>query len=114
MYGADQHRLVLLQGIRRQSGTPRDGVIARRQITEVLVSSLVSEAAKRKTFELVAEQGTQQDDFEALFSVVKPDTEATNDGVGDQQNMPLAGRSSDVAFPVERAMAHLVLRRSGS
>jgi uncharacterized protein YbjT (DUF2867 family) len=86
---ADQHRLVLLQGDRRQSGTPRDGVIARRQIAEVLVRSLVSEAANRKTFELVAERGTQQDDLEALFSVVKPDTQASTDGVGDQQNMPL-------------------------
>lgn len=32
-------------------------VIARRQIAEVLVRSLTSEAATRKTFELVADRG---------------------------------------------------------
>ena len=38
--GPDQHRLVLLQGDTRQAGDPSDGVIARRQIAEVLVRSL--------------------------------------------------------------------------
>ena len=50
----DQHRLVLLQGDKRQAGDPSDGVVARRQIAEVLVHSLTSDHATRKTFELVA------------------------------------------------------------
>jgi uncharacterized protein YbjT (DUF2867 family) len=50
----DEHRLVLLQGDTRQAGDPSDGVIARRQIAEVLVRSLSSDLALRKTFELVA------------------------------------------------------------
>jgi hypothetical protein len=51
---SDEPQLVFLQGDTRTSGSPSDGVIARRQIAEVLVSSLVSEDAIRKTFELVA------------------------------------------------------------
>src|SRR4029077_5754002 len=50
----DEHRLVFLQGDRRHAGDPSDGVIARRQIAQVLVASLTSEAALRKSFELVA------------------------------------------------------------
>ena len=38
--GPDEHRLVLLQGDTRQAGDPSDGVIARRQIAEILVRSL--------------------------------------------------------------------------
>ncbi len=53
----DQHRLVLLQGDTRHAGDPSDGVVARRQIAQVLVHSLNSDPAVRKTFELVAEPG---------------------------------------------------------
>jgi hypothetical protein len=52
--GPDEHQLVLLQGDTRQAGDSSDGVIARRQIAEVLVSSLGSDHALRKTFELIA------------------------------------------------------------
>jgi uncharacterized protein YbjT (DUF2867 family) len=38
--GPSEHRLVLLQGDRRQAGNSSDGVIARRQIAEILVHSL--------------------------------------------------------------------------
>ena len=55
--GPNEHKLLFLQGDRRQAGDPSDGVIARRQIAEVLVHSLTSEAAVRKTFELVAVTG---------------------------------------------------------
>ena len=53
----DQQRLTLLQGDTRQAGDSSDGVIARRQIAQVLVASLASDAANRKTLELVAEHG---------------------------------------------------------
>ncbi len=52
----NQHRLVLLQGDKRQTGDSSDGVVARRQIAQVLVHSLTSSQALRKTFELIAEQ----------------------------------------------------------
>jgi len=85
----DQHRLVLLQGDRRQSGTPGDGVVARRQIAQVLVHSLRSSNAAQKTFELVAETGDATDDFDRLFATAEPDVERALDAVRDAHNMPL-------------------------
>ena len=85
----DEHKLVFLQGDRRQSGTPQDGVIARRQIAEVLVESLTSDAANRKTLELVAVAGPAQQDLEPLFAALKPDQQDAFDAVGDEQNQPL-------------------------
>lgn len=86
----DQHCLLLLQGDRRQSGTPRDGVVARRQIAQVLVRSLRSKAALCKTFELVAETGPEPDDLDALFAPLDADPEGALDGAHDAANMPLA------------------------
>ncbi len=51
----DEHRIVMLQGDRRHAGTPEDGVISREQIAQVLVTALSNDAAKNKTFELVAD-----------------------------------------------------------
>lgn len=87
-HARDQHQLHFLQGDRRQAGTSVDGVIARQQIAEVLVSSLTSAAAKGKTFELVAEKGEAQTDREPLFSALVADNPQKNDGVFDVENMP--------------------------
>lgn len=86
----DQHRLVFLQGDRRQAGDPSDGVIARAQIAQVLVHSLRCDQAIDKTFELVAERGAAQDNLDALFALLPEDDAATLDGVGDMANQPLA------------------------
>jgi uncharacterized protein YbjT (DUF2867 family) len=85
----DQQRIVMLQGDKRQSGTPADGVIARRQIARVLVASLESDAADHKTFELVAERGPEQQVLESLFGALNPDGSGALDAVGDPNNMPL-------------------------
>lgn len=85
----DQHQLVLLQGDRRWAGNPSDGVIARSQLAEVLVRSLASAAAVRKTFELVAVRGPAPADFEALFAPLQADPDGALDGVRDTANMPL-------------------------
>ena len=69
----DQHRLTLRQGDTRQAGDSSDGVIARRQIAQVLVSSLSSDAAARKTFELVAEPGPAPTDLDRMFAALDPD-----------------------------------------
>jgi hypothetical protein len=66
-----------------------------RQIAEVLVSSVTSSAAERKTFELVAEQGST-DDLEALFAALKPDPSGTLDAVLDGPNMPFDGQPQQV------------------
>jgi len=86
---ADEHKLVFLQGDTRQAGNSSDGVIARRQIAEVLVGSLNSDHALRKTFELVATRGTAQQDLDALFAALDPDSKDGVDGVRDTQNQPL-------------------------
>ena len=84
----DEHRLVLLQGDTRQAGDPSDGAVARRQIAEVLVRSLASDQALRKTFELVATTGPAPDDFDALFAALEADPPGALDGVHDTANMP--------------------------
>jgi uncharacterized protein YbjT (DUF2867 family) len=88
----DQKQLVLLQGDSRHAGDPSDGVVARRQIAEVLVRSLASGAAERKTFELVAERGPAPrgpEDLDALFAPLEADPPGALDAVRDAPNMPL-------------------------
>jgi len=85
----DEHRLVLLQGDKRQTGTPSDGVIARRQIAEILVRSLTAPQANRKTFELVAAAGPAQPDFGPVFAALDADPPGALDAVHDAANMPL-------------------------
>lgn len=97
----DQHRLVLLQGDTRQSGTPRDGVIARRQLAQILVHSLGSKHADRKTFELVAERGPAQDDLNAVFATVTADPSEALDGAKDAANMPLDREPKSVRADLE-------------
>jgi uncharacterized protein YbjT (DUF2867 family) len=87
--GPDEHKLVFLQGDRRQAGDPSDGVISRRQIAEVLVQSLRSESALRKTFELIAAKGPAQENLDALFASLDADTPRSLDAVKDTANMPL-------------------------
>jgi uncharacterized protein YbjT (DUF2867 family) len=87
--GPDEHRLVLLQGDRRQAGDPSDGAVARRQIAEVLVHSLRSKEALRKTFELISAKGPATADFDALFTPLDADPPCALDAVHDMANMPL-------------------------
>lgn len=84
-----EHHLAFLQGDKRITGTPKDGVIARRQIAEVLVGSLVSSTATRKTFELVATKGAAQEDLEPLFAALQADVEGSFDAVRDTPNQPI-------------------------
>jgi uncharacterized protein YbjT (DUF2867 family) len=102
----DQHRLVLLQGDRRQAGDPSDGVISRRQIAQVLVRSLSSEKALRKTFELVAERGVAQDDFDLLFAPLDADSRDALDAVHDQPNMVLDDEPQRVLADLEALRGH--------
>ena len=85
----NERRLVLLQGDKRQAGDSSDGAIARRQVAEVLVRSLTSAQAERKTFELVATAGAEQHDFEPLFGAPDADPPGSVDAVHDTANMPL-------------------------
>jgi uncharacterized protein YbjT (DUF2867 family) len=102
----DQHRLMLLQGDTRQSGDPSDGVVARRQIAEVLVYSLISDRSTRKTFELVATTGSAPDDFDALFAPLDPDPPGALDGLHDMPNMPLNDEPQRVRDDLNAILAH--------
>lgn len=101
----DQLRLVMLQGDHRQTGTPADGVVSRRQIAQVLVASLSSEAADHKTLELVAEQGPAQSDLDPLFASLQPDAADAIDGVDDADNMPPESEPADVRRDLESVRA---------
>jgi uncharacterized protein YbjT (DUF2867 family) len=85
----DEHRLVLLQGDRRQAGDPSDGAVARRQIAQVLVRSLSCDQALRKTFEFISAKGSEPRDFDALFAPLEADPPRALNAVRDMANMPL-------------------------
>ena len=88
--GSKEHKLVFLQGDKRQSGTPKDGAIARRQIAEVLVGSLNEEAASRKSLELVAVDGPAQRDLTPLFVALEADVDNPRyDAIADRDNQPI-------------------------
>jgi uncharacterized protein YbjT (DUF2867 family) len=97
----DEHQLVLLQGDRRHAGDSSDGVIARRQLAEVLVASLTSDAAFRKTFELVATHGAAQTDLDAEFARLDADPPGALDAVRDLSNMPLQEEPAEVRHDLE-------------
>ena len=85
----DQLRLRFLQGDTRHAGNSSDGVIARRQIAQVLIGSLSAPGAVGKTFELVAESGPAQAELGPLFAALDLDAPGSLDGVRDAENMPL-------------------------
>ena len=86
---ANQRRIVMRQGDTAQSGSPADGVIARDEIARVLIDSLSAEAANRKTLELAAERGSEQDDLTPVFAALRPDDPAALDGVLDTNTVPV-------------------------
>jgi len=104
--GPDQHRLVLLQGDTRQAGDSSDGIIARRQIAEVLIHSLVSDHALRKTFELVATTGPAQDNLDALFAPLDADPQGALDGVRDMANQPLENEPERVRKDLDAVLGN--------
>jgi len=101
----DEHRLVLLQGDRRQAGDPSDGAVARRQIAEVLIRSLTSDKALRKTFELISTRGPAPTDFDGLFDPLEADPPDALDGVHDMANMPLEAEPQRVRDELEAVRA---------
>ena len=92
----DEQMPVFLQGDLRRSGGPSDGAISRRQIAEVLVASLLDDAANGKTFELVAQRGEAPDDLGPLFAALEADDPNALDGVRDEDNMPLVDEPEGV------------------
>ena len=85
----DQRKIVMLQGDKRQSGSPKDGVIARDQIARVLIDSLHIGAANLKTFELIADHGPEQDHLTTVFASLTPDSSESLDAAEDTTDLPL-------------------------
>ena len=104
--GSNEHQLVLLQGDTRQAGNSSDGVIARRQIAEVLVHSLTSDHALRKTFELIATTGPAPVDFDSLFGSLDADPQDALDGVRDAVNQPLEDEPDRVRRDLDAVLAN--------
>jgi uncharacterized protein YbjT (DUF2867 family) len=84
----EQRHIVMRQGDTQSTAAPADGVIARDQIARVLIDSLHGDAANHKTLELVAVNGTAQEDLTATFAALRSDDGP--DGVLDKDNMPLS------------------------
>lgn len=103
----DEHRIVMLQGDRRHTGTPEDGAISREQIARVLVSALTNDKAKNKTFELVAIRGEAQQDLTPLFADLQSDDPQKNDGVLDIDNMPLSEEPECIINELDRYSKNL-------
>jgi hypothetical protein len=76
--------------------------VSRGQIARVLLASLGSPAADRKTFELVAVRGSEPGSFDALFARLDADSDGQIDGVRDPDNMPLAGEPRRVVEDLAR------------
>jgi uncharacterized protein YbjT (DUF2867 family) len=104
--GPNEHQLVFLQGDTRQAGNSSDGVIARRQIAEVLVQSLSSDHALRKTFELIATTGPAQVDFDSVFASLDADPQDALDGVRDPANQPLEDEPDRVRRDLDAVLAN--------
>lgn len=100
----NEQRLVFLRGDERHSGTPKDGAIARRQIAQVLVHSLTSEAALRKTFELVAVEGSRQENLDPLFATLEADANGSPDAAMDKPNQPIEDEPTRVREDLEKCM----------
>ena len=102
----DQNKIVMRQGDTYHAGNPSDGVIARRQIAQVLVSSLSLEAALSKTLELAAERGTAQSNLEPLFAALQADAPGAIDGCLDIPNMPLEDEPERVLADLRQLSRH--------
>ena len=101
MNAPGQRRLVLLQGDRRRSGTPRDGVVARRQIAQVLVAGLAGCGPPGRTVELVTEQGAELA-LSPLLAAADLDRPGDLDGVHDEANMPVESEPPEAATDLDR------------
>jgi uncharacterized protein YbjT (DUF2867 family) len=80
--GTGDRRLVLEQG------DTSDGGIARDQLAEVIVRSVLTPTAVGKTFELFATAGDPPSDWDALFAALAADDAGALDGAADRATSP--------------------------
>jgi uncharacterized protein YbjT (DUF2867 family) len=90
-----------------EQGDTGNGGIGRDQLAEVLVRSLLTDTAVGRTFELFAEAGPAQGDWDGLFSGVRPDPAGALDSVADPDTLPSV---ADEPAPVPADIARLSSR----
>lgn len=110
----DEKKILMLQGDKKLIGSPKDGVISRRQIAEVLVRSLTSPSALRKTLELHASKGPAQENFEPLFASLTADRQGSIHGINDIDNMPLEDQAPHIQSDVKKIQALNLYRPSST
>ena len=98
-----EQRLVWRHGDKFTSGSPDDGRVSREQIASVLAAALTSPSAVGKTFELVAEQGEDTMDREALFAAVPSDVPGAEDAPEDTPNQPVSEEPEEVRSDLTEA-----------
>jgi uncharacterized protein YbjT (DUF2867 family) len=79
-----------------QQGDTGNGGIGRDQVAEVLVRSLLSDAAVGRTFELFAENGSAPSDWDSLFAPLTPDPVAALDAAHDPERLPTLDQEPEV------------------
>jgi len=80
--GAGSHLVI-------EQGDAGSGAVSREQVAEVLIRSLLTDAAVGKTFELYATSGQATSDWDGLFNTAVPDPAGALDGARDADNLPL-------------------------
>ncbi|MCU1510996.1 MAG: NAD-dependent epimerase/dehydratase [Arthrobacter sp.] len=86
-------------------GDTASGAVRREHVAEVLIQSLLTDAALGKTFELYAASGAPTADWEGLFGSVVSDAAGALDGVKDPQNLPLNKEPAPVREDLARLLA---------
>lgn len=90
-----QRRLVMDQA------ATADGAVARDQIAETLLQSLLNDDALGKTFELTAAEGPEPADWTRLFAALRPDAPNSLDAVLDPDDLPLTAEQPDLRADLE-------------
>jgi uncharacterized protein YbjT (DUF2867 family) len=99
--GPGDGRIVLEQGDTGNGGIGRD------QVAEVLVRSLLSDAAVGRTFELFAEHGSAPTDWDGLFAPLTADTVGELDAAHDPHSLPALNQEPEtVRTDVTSLTAH--------
>lgn len=86
----DERKLQFLQGDKRRSGTPEDGVVAREDIARVLIDAIDIPEAASTTLELVAVKGESQSDLAPLFAALEHDVPGQPDAPLDPDTLPMS------------------------
>ena len=75
-------------------------------VAEALVASLTSDAARGKSFELVAETGPAQKELEPLLLALAADHPGALDAVRDPADMPLCDEPATVREDLAQIARH--------